>query len=556
MTRPALALALRGLLNTCAAAALLVASGCAVEPKDDGADDLGGDDDGCNGGWFTTELSIDADGTIVALSRGLMDSTLLLLEEGIFVRIDDFGTETSESLPGTGLREFVELDNGDRLVVGAGGQVIRAANGSSEWAVIDAGISEDLIDIAAAGNGAWAVAIASNRVLYSSDRGLTWTDIVAPGGNWSGLRRVLAAGGAVWLIGDGGQAWMTGDPSNAGDPWASVDLGSSADLLSGGALECTGCAMMVSADTLHIRDGGSWTTIPAPEGEEFVSAGDGYVATDAGLYRVGASPTFALSRVVSLSFSVSAIVESSWDEIRILGANGEFVGVGSQSCLGRPWMIAGAPRTATVADNSDLAGAEGWARDGLYEHASVASFARFIGDLLALGAPPELVRAAQAAILDELEHARLCFELAAREHGPIAPGPLPLARSDEQSKARAGDPIGFMLALFDEGCVGETIAALDASVAAAETEDLDARRALEQIAADEAQHAALAWRTLRWLIERFGEPVRESLRRRVACTAEGGSEIRRRAVNELIAPLAAAMLRETEGVQTRGSMAC
>jgi hypothetical protein len=36
----------------------------------------------------------------------------------------------------------------------------------------------------------------------------------------------------------------------------------------------------------------------------------------------------------------------------------------------------------------------------LFQHASVASFARFSLELLALGAPPDLVAAAHAAALD------------------------------------------------------------------------------------------------------------------------------------------------------------
>ena len=48
-----------------------------------------------------------------------------------------------------------------------------------------------------------------------------------------------------------------------------------------------------------------------------------------------------------------------------------------------------------------------WTRLGLMEHASVAAFARFVLELMAASAPAELVSAAQRALADEIEHARL-----------------------------------------------------------------------------------------------------------------------------------------------------
>ena len=49
--------------------------------------------------------------------------------------------------------------------------------------------------------------------------------------------------------------------------------------------------------------------------------------------------------------------------------------------------------------------AEAWAREGALEHASVASFARFALELMALAAPAQLVEAALEAARDEVRHA-------------------------------------------------------------------------------------------------------------------------------------------------------
>lgn len=120
-------------------------------------------------------------------------------------------------------------------------------------------------------------------------------------------------------------------------------------------------------------------------------------------------------------------------------------------CCGRPYVVDGSARRARPIGRSDWAittppGAGGalsadsrreryelepasrdaltraWLADALAEHASIASFARFTLDLLALGAPASMVRDAQRAMLDEIEHARLCFGLASR-FGATAWGP-------------------------------------------------------------------------------------------------------------------------------------
>jgi hypothetical protein len=515
---------LGSLLHACAFAALLAVPACGTDSSSSGTE-VGEDDYGDCDGWEPpNDVVLMSTGTIVSLTRS-NNLNAALMAEGVLVRFDGWGTEMSEPIPATGLRAWFELTDGSKLVVGDGGQILRMQAGQTEWEVNDSGISEDLIDVVAASDGSWAIAIASNRVLYPSGVGEPWTEIVGP---WTGLRRVVVAAGQIWLLGEGGQAWTTSDPLGA---WESVELGTSADLIGAFEPTCTGCVVLLSPDALHVRTDGQWSMVPAPEGESFTAAGGGYVVTDQALYEF--EPATGLTKVVDLDFTPTAVT-GVWEFALVAGSAGELVNVRRIVCLGRPWVIDGAPATATLLDTS---GPGRWARDGLYEHASVASFARFVRELLALGAPPALVRAAQAAILDELEHAQLCFELAAREHGPVKLGPLPL----DQSSSRAGDPVTLALAVFEEGCIGETVAAAEAGVAAAETDDADARTALERIAADERQHAALAWRTLRWLLDTFGDPVHAALRRRLASLG-GGNEVRARVIAELVRPLTLGLL--------------
>jgi hypothetical protein len=137
-----------------------------------------------------------------------------------------------------------------------------------------------------------------------------------------------------------------------------------------------------------------------------------------------------------------------------------------------------------------------WLGAARMEHASVASFAVVSLDLLRLGAPPELLADTHRAALDEIEHARLCFALASRYAGDdLGPAPMP-----DLAPSPAGSLADFAEALFREGCIGETLAAVDAAARLTVARDPAVRAALETIVGDESDHAALAWRTLRWVL--------------------------------------------------------
>jgi hypothetical protein len=150
--------------------------------------------------------------------------------------------------------------------------------------------------------------------------------------------------------------------------------------------------------------------------------------------------------------------------------------------------------------------AASWAQAALDEHASVASFSRFSLHLMAVGAPPELLEGAHRAAIDEIRHATLCFDLATvYADEPLSPGPLEMS----------GDVLGPLdlasvaAAAVIEGCVGETVATLEAKEALDRAGPTPVRNALAVIARDEARHAALAWRFVAWALEQ-GEPSVEA----------------------------------------------
>lgn len=152
--------------------------------------------------------------------------------------------------------------------------------------------------------------------------------------------------------------------------------------------------------------------------------------------------------------------------------------------------------------------AAAWLEAALDEHAAVAAFARVTLELMALGAPPDLILATQAAGIEEVGHARLGFALASAYAGrPVAPTGFPLGGAVTVATRLEQ----LAVAATRESCVGETLTSLVVAAALPAVRDPAVRDALERILAEERGHAALAWRTVRWAIDAGGEPVRDAV---------------------------------------------
>jgi hypothetical protein len=174
---------------------------------------------------------------------------------------------------------------------------------------------------------------------------------------------------------------------------------------------------------------------------------------------------------------------------------------------GQAWQDAGAtpPRTGDLTSEQRASLAAAWTRDGLFEHASIASFGRFALELLAVGAPSDLLERAHRAAIDEVHHARLCLALASAYAGAtVAPASFPFDGRVEVDSSLAS----VAARAAREGCIGETLAAVQAAEQLARAEDPAVRAVLAVIAEDEARHAELAWRTVAWAVRTGGEEVR------------------------------------------------
>jgi hypothetical protein len=186
-------------------------------------------------------------------------------------------------------------------------------------------------------------------------------------------------------------------------------------------------------------------------------------------------------------------------------------------CETSGWLaMAPSPSTANLSEGARAALAAAWLRDARDEHASVPAFSRLSLTLVALGAPSRLVEATHRAAIEEIEHARRVFALAAAyARHPIGPGALPELLG-EGTDPRQVDPASAVRQLAIEsvldGCLGEGFAAALARESQARSTDPAVRLMLTTIARDEASHAELSWEILGWCLKTGGEETRAAVR--------------------------------------------
>jgi len=141
--------------------------------------------------------------------------------------------------------------------------------------------------------------------------------------------------------------------------------------------------------------------------------------------------------------------------------------------------------------------AAGWLHDAREELASVAAFERAALELAQVGAPSRLIDACATAAVQEHRHAELCLSLAEAFAGRSLHLGSPLSATPRRLGLLA-----LLLDTFEMGGAGETVAAAVALRSARGAPDR-IRSALLEIAADEAEHAALAWETVAWGLPRL-----------------------------------------------------
>lgn len=221
----------------------------------------------------------------------------------------------------------------------------------------------------------------------------------------------------------------------------------------------------------------------------------------------------------------------------VLGVLAPLAAAGAGGAWGRPLRVRGRQLHPNLSEGSDWTKGEQpdgsglaevdrralealWLHDAQKEHASVPAFARISWLLAAVGAPAELMEWAHRAGLEEIDHTRRCFALAAgyagRSH-TIEPMPDLLIGALELK----ADPLVVLAQeSLADGCQLEDFNADVAAECAKECEEPATRDVLERIAREERTHADFSWALLEWLLTRDEARVRPVIEQAVK-TLEG-----------------------------------
>jgi hypothetical protein len=185
----------------------------------------------------------------------------------------------------------------------------------------------------------------------------------------------------------------------------------------------------------------------------------------------------------------------------------------------RDWARGPRPRVDALTPEARALLRDLWLHDARKEHASVPAFGQVAWQLVALGAPADLLRRAHTSCLQEIDHAERCFALASSYAGEdlgvqampaLSHGSALLPRDTTRALVQVATE-----ALVD-GALLEDFNAELAATALADVVDVAAREALVRIVADEREHAAFAWDVVAFCIERGGAPVVDALRATLA----------------------------------------
>ena len=175
--------------------------------------------------------------------------------------------------------------------------------------------------------------------------------------------------------------------------------------------------------------------------------------------------------------------------------------------------------SAPIVADLPTAARDFWRDNGRLEHASVAAFAQLTVSLMAVGAPPKLIRDAQQDSIDEIEHTQICFAVARAIDGQaIAPAAFPEARAQKRlfTGSRRLALAQIALDALADGVLNEGVAARLLAELAQRCELEEVKPWLTKMAADESRHAAHSWEIVEFCLEQGGLTVAAALRS--ACT--------------------------------------
>jgi hypothetical protein len=176
-----------------------------------------------------------------------------------------------------------------------------------------------------------------------------------------------------------------------------------------------------------------------------------------------------------------------------------------------------------------------WLQAALAEHASVAAFAQLSLQLLALGAPPDLLVQTHEAAMEEVRHAEIAFALASA-YGGSSLGPSSLMVNNVAYLSLGELALGTLL----DGCIEEAVSAMALREAAAAETEAGVAALIRDIVSDEERHVALAWKIVRWAL-RTDPSLGTALESALSCVAIR-NDLHGRVAREVAAPILGALV--------------
>lgn len=140
-----------------------------------------------------------------------------------------------------------------------------------------------------------------------------------------------------------------------------------------------------------------------------------------------------------------------------------------------------------------------WQDAARMEHASVPAFGRLSEELMAFGAPPELIAGSHRAALQEIEHAKDCLGVARALGSDADFAAFPEVRLRGPGKPPSLERLA--LGNLRDGVVGEGVAARVADIASKQVTDPTVKAIVAKIAVEERSHAELSWQVLSFCMQ-------------------------------------------------------
>ena len=164
------------------------------------------------------------------------------------------------------------------------------------------------------------------------------------------------------------------------------------------------------------------------------------------------------------------------------------------------WAQSTAP-TLTDAERTRLGAT--WMRRSEAEYLAVSTFSILAIDLVAAGAPADVLSLCLRAGIDEVRHAELCLRMAELYTGERnLPPPGMSNLPDDPKRPRMEQALANAILV---SCVSETYATTVLAATREYTTDPVALDVLTSIYSDEVMHARLGWSYLRYCLDKGGE---------------------------------------------------